>query len=1718
MKKLTKILVLLLSVALILGAIAMVVSADTTEDIGEALTAADIATGNIKLESNRSITEQLTLENDLVIDLNGYTLTATTNAFMMNGTDCDFTIQGHGKLKLAGRLIAQGDGTAAVSNKNITVQGTESYGIKIEHTGTAGQGARIVRAVAANIKFSNVDIVSTAPYVAGHRAFFGGTSGTAPTWEFDHVTFVCDTAMYETEHYGKFNETPDSHKVATPTTSDGITTETTTDVYRSTGGLADAADFICLQGGGTVKITNSDIRIAGDVVNVENRIQGADSDQMVTIENSVLEAYAWSPAVRTFVIDGGTTAAPVGTVLIKNSNVASEYAIVGSADDANSKAKANRLTVKSEGSTLKQSGTPSWFVWKTVVKTMKTTVATGESTTETTTTYAYGGVENSMLTNNPNLIIDGASRVLSNKNTLAYGKGWTKITVGARFGKSPALGSANLFFDAEGNCLSTYTDVMYDSTGAVTTDATAAKNTVPNVTATGVTVLYDPMTDLQAPFVIVATKDLTEEQKLMQYGASFNYEEAGSMPFNQAAAEYNKQHGTNDFYYSKISNGKLSHSYTAQARSTNMQGTLTFDKSQYYEFTPFWVTGGGSWAHIIGNMTSVEDIDNTCIKWYIPYGVNEGDTTVSQYCADHGNKASEIIFNNVGMSLKDNSVVCGGFEFTKDSAEYIAGNFMFYTRDASAARSHYGPLTITSKGEFKVNKSSYLSYPASSTTYTLNDDWNQLSYVAVPNLGTTDNFADGVIYVYLNGEHIMTQNVLAPTATSDLTLFGIHMHADGQGAHKVGASMLIDNSYAFAYKVGYTAPQNAEAAKSLVPAQSNKALDTSYVASVGQVGYKTLSDAIEAAKVENVYGKYFDVVLLRDVEEEIIVDSKVTIWTNGYTLTPTGNSTSSNVNNDSAGNAVSYTFDPTYDTYELTYRFYTGDVVNMDETNEANWTSLKFKIGQTPACDFVQNSKFAKDGQKLYEFLHTGWVDQDGNLLSDTPLDANAVIGRIELEEDVIELLPVWSDEPQLIGSSYTHVVVENGIITRKGDENNKYNGWVIGTLNLQYGSTMYLNNNLRLQGSMNTNADTQKQSLEQIPYEKRTIDIDLNGYNFEYDPTGGGNDYDVFFKIFALEQWSVYSSVSGGKLDARGAHINGDDYENASAAANFLFSTASSFDGSVNTPELRLSESKLEKYKVGINLGKAEYSGNLTVDADKIARLHIGSEDSEININGVKVVHNSGIKNGDNALFISDYYNGNVNVTGTTIIDVESNSKTYVISSTGDGWLAEDNRPVPNFTFDNCAFVSVESGREFIGKGDCVGSVTLTNCVSNLTLSDDYNDKSFPEVVLGEGNKFYNIDTEAVTLADGVKLAKYNVAMDSNYEGTYKVLNATHTGGGTYTFSYTDCVIENLPALAYATAKDEDTVTVTFDGGMAEVYVKGGTVVPPANAEYTAFNVTYNGWNGSFEDIQADTNYVSDKTIVNTLAGLQVNLSLYSDFGINLYIPVKYENVVKVSYADKEITPKTTLDGEYLMYTAKVNATEAANNVQFVITMTEGGYTAKAGATISVAEYAERTLAGDYTNEDKALVKYIVKYANAACNYFGKANATLTTMAGENPIGGEEKSYTAIPESVKEALGAKFEEITVDISSEALAWVLIAKVDGTATINGKVYTFVAGDTVVVDGIRAYNFLDGINVDGTVYKYEYFAAYHYEKSAGNTNLLALIDALYEYAAYADTYI
>ena len=412
-------------------------------------------------------------------------------------------------------------------------------------------------------------------------------------------------------------------------------------------------------------------------------------------------------------------------------------------------------------------------------------------------------------------------------------------------------------------------------------------------------------------------------------------------------------------------------------------------------------------------------------------------------------------------------------------------------------------------------------------------------------------------------------------------------------------------------------------------------------------------------------------------------------------------------------------------------------------------------------------------------------------------------------------------------------------------------------------------------------------------------------------------------------------------------------------------------------------------------------------------------------------------------------------------------------------------------------------------------------------------------------------------------------------------VLNITVTAYNASAGELTDCAtynvvnngastegIENaylLPMLTGATIYADDAVKVNWLGlgenanAKTEYYVPGTPYVTinPFTAPAYAMNATklvHDGtWVGAPAHdtvMTADVNVTPGYTVEANVSGFKTNLSLYSDFLVNLYIPAALGQYVTA--VNGVALPESTVtigEAEFYRVIVAKKANEVSTDAVFEIALKEGEYVAAKTVKVNILDYATNILNGEYDLEIQSLIAYMLHYAYRAEFYFnGSSSAKLENLIfNEASIGsGGLEDYACENAIENTGLDPIFSSASVQLNeTPAFVFTPNGKFAGTVTItygdSVRTYTVLEGSTtkIVVEDMKIYNFAKTLTITavGTVigeegeqtitgsFNLDTYTKYHIENSTNSESAtqsesqraIHLIKALYNYVKSAESY-
>ena len=299
----------------------------------------------------------------------------------------------------------------------------------------------------------------------------------------------------------------------------------------------------------------------------------------------------------------------------------------------------------------------------------------------------------------------------------------------------------------------------------------------------------------------------------------------------------------------------------------------------------------------------------------------------------------------------------------------------------------------------------------------------------------------------------------------------------------------------------------------------------------------------------------------------------------------------------------------------------------------------------------------------------------------------------------------------------------------------------------------------------------------------------------------------------------------------------------------------------------------------------------------------------------------------------------------------------------------------------------------------------------------------------------------------------------------------------------------------------------------------------------YPPDSVTYPKGQRPVEKI--DTEYTYKYEIKAIDLDVDVNLTLYSDFNLNLYLP---NNVTGVEVDGVAALLEKYSDDQQYTVANSISPSKAADGITFRIVYVEDGKEYAVKYDYSVIAYANKLLATDTAeaNAAKSLVASIVRYIDAAYTYeyenAEKPAALTALMASSN----YENAITDIATDVNGAnntadLAGVIDSANLRLSGECYYRLnLVAGFSGTLNVNGKEFVIengtYDGNTYLDIKLPARDFNDGLTITASADGQSYLGSYtladyiDYAEENNETNLIALTYALYTYAELASDYV
>ena len=1621
MKKYSKLLVLLLSLALIIGAIAIVASANTTggnvatvggaeyATLADAISAAENG-GTVKLIADATVDATINVAKDITVDLNGFTLKTTGDAFTVD-TKVNFTVKGDGEITATGTLVSN---TAAKPTVNFVGDLSD---IKITATGNGP----LFNLMGGTYNFTNVGITANIP---------------GP-----------------------------NNVINTPAGSDAVINLKVVNGVRTGAENSQNAAFFGLGGTAYVNADNVNLLADGVVFGFNN---GHTGENVLYMKDSVISN------VNTKQKNGvlGSWASIQGLVKFENCIVDSAY-------------RAFCLSCANTNSTA-------------MVECVDTIVRMNGYTY----TYTEGGTvkrEGQMLSRTvPMKMIGNSSLISVSYVSLTNGEYNLQVNEGFRTNQPG-------FFEP---------GKIADNKGFVYPDGSFPSN------STTYKFVYDPAGNADAPYLLVKVGgELDKDYSTILDKAAYKWV------------------NTIETVWGDNYEGIL---YRNDNDTTNKSA------GDWKVSSTIW--GIGYTSHL-WNAYGTYETENYNGNNVLKYWVNPTEATPSGKRTMKGNPVLAFFENynsTTQMNASNSKVMVLEIDVATDSAVgFPASTFHPHVRSADNKDGAGGSsISINSNGTLTYGNFDATTEYGKTAALSLNT-WNRLSIV----IYTDSANPKGLAYYYLDGNLLGTTTKVYKDGTCHVMAPRFNI----TGSQTVGASILLDNITIARYDSYQVAGEADGAEKSPASYLNTFAKDdslTDYTITLGNKNFTNVNDAIAAGNEIGVAPK-----LNADVTTPQKVEVDGYIETGSYTIATADGSYSADVKYNSKDELLGLEFNSKYGG-ELPVYWFIGDLNDFDQImSDEYYYKNTVRMGEIPSCDYEYPAiqLYGGDYHQIVQYAFN--TSMDGV----TPEKLEPVSAAIMSTAKELRYYPVYEER-----EVFTWVVVDaiTGEFKRGGTDTTLWNSNWNNNIKTTYGEILVAcSDRLQPMGVIKV--------VTKDPNAKNKIwGFDVNGHDIKISALQNSSSIKQasMFTVNAGETVLLYSSRPGGKITHLGADNTTDKLAGAGSVILFSSNKVTKVDNQYSTDVLAthkiVSDPKTQNHttvKVGAIDGK--YSGNLVISSDSLVQAQSGDATSSINVEGITFVRNS--KDNGFDIVRSEIYYGEITIKNSSIFNPVGGN---LVHSSGSRTVTdEETGKVYNTTakvnFENCYYLTNTNGANLVGDNRGMDYINFKNFVTNGRVNP-----SHKGCTIAYENVAANILAPKLASDDIIKAA-YNVPMKLP-EGmnelvvtfyTYDPAKASELTSNTYKFlPYGSEATEGatvLPLLTEITTTVDNTVDVTFKGlgnnkDTVVKYYKGGNVQPVeiADATLNTYKLTHDGTFSALpENVTENVTIIPGAKLEKVAIGIKANLSIYSDFDINLYIPEAIANYVTSVTADGTLIETVIVEIDGVKY-AKAIVSKASNKasetVNYEIKTSEGGNDLTFNITISVADYAKGILDGEtYTAEDKQLMYYMLTYANEAYKYFGdKENydaaisAILTANENAKGEGMAEQTYgKAITEL---ALGSVFESATVKLTS-APAFVLNLKdgFAGTVTVtygtNVRTYTVTATSDreLVIEGMKVYNFGAEltVNATGTIgetevktenakYNLDTFVKYHTESDAPESVACeALLIALYDYVACADLY-
>lgn len=277
---------------------------------------------------------------------------------------------------------------------------------------------------------------------------------------------------------------------------------------------------------------------------------------------------------------------------------------------------------------------------------------------------------------------------------------------------------------------------------------------------------------------------------------------------------------------------------------------------------------------------------------------------------------------------------------------------------------------------------------------------------------------------------------------------------------------------------------------------------------------------------------------------------------------------------------------------------------------------------------------------------------------------------------------------------------------------------------------------------------------------------------------------------------------------------------------------------------------------------------------------------------------------------------------------------------------------------------------------------------------------------------------------------------------------------------------------------------------------------------------------------------------VVTDTIPVKANVSLYSDFILNIYLPTDlgddcYKSLT-LDGADTQVT-LVVLDGvEYMKVSiADINPATAADATELAFEVKDGSFETTVVKSVSVVDYLKSALNNASSDTEATLIVSMINYVEKAYQYVTPDGEELPESLTELTSSAKYTSYTidkltnvTATQTVAD-LGV-FESVYLSLNNAfRFTFKTDADFEGNLVFsyvkNGRLFVetkrCVGGREITLE-LKANELLQNITVSygDKVGEYNLAAYFEWTKTTENAELVSLVEALWLYADYAKAYV